>query len=218
MTSPDDAFLLLMAVLSEILGVQRSLYKVLSLSESQQHASNPFVPLTPAAELTRMNNALSSALDTWHDRFRGVVVPEIIAFYYYCRLHLACPRILELPFVAADPTPSRSKFDHQTMNITDEAVRNAWLVLDHSADAVRTCTLETLCPVWLPIVVFHAGLVVWAQQGLNQPGHSGISGSVRVLLAFKVELERMPWPCANDMGATLDRLMHSRAAVVRRDL
>ncbi|KIW27411.1 uncharacterized protein PV07_07149 [Cladophialophora immunda] len=220
MTSPDDAFLLLMAVLSDIMSVQRSLYKVVSLSESQQSSSsfapNPFIPLTPAAELTRMNNALSSALDTWYDRFRGLMVPEIIAFRHYCGLHLTCPRILELPFVA-ESTLSRSDFDHQPIIITDEAVRNAWLVLDHSADAVRACTPETLCPVWLPIVVFHAALVVWAQQGLHKAGHSGISGSVRVLLAFKVELERMPWPCANNMAATLDRLMHSRSAAVRRD-
>lgn len=215
MMSPDDAFLILLAIISDILCIHRSLYRILSLSESQQntsvHLPNPFVPLTPAAELTRMTKALSLALNVWSDRFHGLMVPEIMAFYHYCRLHLACPQILELPFLAGytDPAPN---FDHQPIVITDEAVRNAWLVLDHSADALSTRTPDTLCPVWLPVVVFHAALVVWAQQSLSELGQNGISGSVRVLLAFKFELERMSWPCSKSMAATLERLIHSRTA------
>lgn len=213
LTAPDDALLLLVAILSDMLFIRRSLKRIVDVdlyrdTRPPGRISNPFVPLTPQTELDGMHSALGCALDRWHDRFQSCVPPEIMAFYHYCRLFLSCAELLDLPRIAGyKPLSTPSTAIQQHIIVPDQVIRMAWLILDNAAERVKSPASDTMCPVWLPIMVFHAGLVVWAHQRFSDHQGAGNIGSARVLVAFKVELESMPWSCCPGMAATLDELM-----------
>ncbi len=215
LSAVDDALLLLIAMLSDLLIVRRSLSTLVNLlrgapTPHQRLAGNPFVPLTPQAELGRLQNLLRSALDKWSQQFEPFMTPEVMAFSHYCKLHLSCPEILQLPRLSGYETLSDKMTTVQyDIDVSEDALCMAWLVLDRAAERNAS---ESLCPIWLPICVFHAALVVWAHQSFNEAQKCGERRSKRMLLAFKVELEKMPWPCCAEMGTTLERLMASSAA------
>ena len=50
-------------------------------------------------------------------------------------------------------------------------------------------------------------LVVWAKVSLSTDGDRDKQGSIRALVAFKVELEAMQWPCCARMVTTLETLV-----------
>lgn len=212
MTSPDDALLLVIAFLSDLLYFRRS-FAMLFQTSAKQHLQqscpgNPFVPLTPRTELNRLHDTLTSALDTWAQRFQSFMTPEVMSFYYYCRLQLACPELLNLPRLAGHSLFSRTATDdYHGDPISDMAVSIAWSVLDVASRRSKDSRAQYLCPVWLPVCVFHAALVVWAQQTVAQTQGRRKHGSRIMLLAFKLELAEMPWPCCADMTSTLERLM-----------
>ena len=211
LTAPEDGFLLLMAMLSDLQILRRSLHQLLELGGNQRtkgHAHNPFVPLSPHTELDRMQSILRSALDRWHDKFRPHVPPEMMSFYHYCKLYATCDQLQMLPYLAGNQTvTSRAAITQTKVVISDQSIRHAWLVLDTAAARSKPPASDHLCPVWLPIIVFHASLVVWAKQRLDSTEHSSGYGSRRMLVAFKIEIEGMPWPCCQEMAATLERLM-----------
>lgn len=206
--SQEDAVLLLMAILSDLLYIRRSVGQHAHLTDPAQktarNLSNPFVPLSPHTETYRMQNIISSALDRWYSKFNTLSSPGMMAFYYYCRLYLSCPQILGLPHVVdyrgIDSVTGLSGLTA----ISDQSVQHAWRILDDAAARPKS---DLLCPLWLPIFVFHAGLVVWAKQQLDTTQDPNGYGSNRILLPFKVELEGMPWPCCKEMAETLARLM-----------
>ena len=211
--SQEDAILLLVAVLSDSICVRRSLGQIVLMADSAdagRHNHNPYVPLSPHTELDRMQDFLSRALDQWQRTFRSIVSAEAMALYHYCRLYLSCPKLLDLSRLAGYK-PFTSKLSPQLttssspIGVSDESMRHSWLVLDNAA--VRSNGSDTLCPAWVPIVVFHASLVVWAKLSLTEGSKSDTYGSTKVLLAFKAELEKMEWPCCVEMVATLDKLM-----------
>ena len=213
-TSQEDAVLLLVALLSDSICLRRSLGRVVKMETCRNmdiHKHNPFVPLSPHTELDRMQNLLSTGLDRWHTSFHTFVAPEILALYHYCRLYLSCSELALLPRLAGYQTyaspPSHPSLPNPTNDIrtSDQSMRQAWLVLDNAASRSRSS--DGLCPVWLPIVVFHGALVIWAGISLGTVGDSDKYGSTRVLLAFKAELEGIAWPCCVEMVATLRRLM-----------
>lgn len=209
-TSPDDALLLLMAVISDILYLRGSLGQVvhrMASADKKPARRNPFIPLSPHSELDRMETLLSVALDKWHGRFHTSVPPELVAFYHYCRMYLACKYLLDLPKIAGYRQQRSDSTSSTELEITERAAHHAWLVLDSAAGRSRPPSGDSLLQVWLPIVVFHASLVVWAKHSLGRARHGEGFGSAKILLAFKVELEGMPWPCCSQMAATLDRLM-----------
>lgn len=221
--SQDDAILILMAFLSDSLYIRRSIGQqvhVTDLTRNKKtgrnfHSHNPFVPLAPHTETDRMQNIISSALDRWYATFNTNTVPSsssppgMMAFYYYCRLYISCPQILFLPRMVGYKslhTPGNPSLDPSAFTISDQSVQHAWRILN---DAAARSKSDILCPLWLPIFVFHASLVVWAkqQQQLGGTQHQNGYGSSRILLAFKVELEGMPWPCCREMSETLEQLM-----------
>lgn len=90
-----------------------------------------------------------------------------------------------------------------------DALKHAWLVIE-------SCTRgsgET--SVWLPITVFYASLVVWSMIILD--GETRGRGSLKVLAVFKMELERMKWPCCPVMADVLDSLMKGEQNVPAGD-
>jgi hypothetical protein len=80
-----------------------------------------------------------------------------------------------------------------------DALKNAWLIIE-----ARNSGNEA-APVWVPIAVFHAGLVVWSMIILD--GETRSRGSLKVLAVFKMELEGMKWPCCRVMADVLGSLM-----------
>ena len=210
----EDAILLLIAVLSDSICLRRSLGPMVLTAHSvvaDQYKHNPYLPLSPHTEFGRMQRLLSGALDRWQREFQLIVSTEVMALYHYCRLYLSCPKISYLsqlasykPSIATASLPE-STTGGNTIGVSDESISYSWLVLDSSA--ARSKQSDSLCPAWLPIVVFHASLVVWAKLSISEGSRNGTYGSTKILLAFKAELEKLEWPCCVEMMATLDRLM-----------
>ena len=210
LVSPNDAFVLLLAILSDCLCLQQSLGQIAPNAPTavKKNTRNPFSLLSPYAELARMRNALSSALDRWHSVFSVAMKPEILALFHYCRLYLSCFQLLDLPRLAGYKLVSPGRSSTRGPSITIESVSQAWLVLDNAAARYQASSSQSLCPAWLPIIVFHAGLVLWARQKYGNDNENHAYGSTKILLLFRMELEQMTWPCCKGMAATLDRLMN----------
>lgn len=93
--SQEDAVLLLMAILSDLLYIRLSIgqqaHLTIPAQKRARNLSNPSVPLSPHTETYRMQNIISSALDRWYSKFNTLSSPGMMAFYYYCRLYLSYP-------------------------------------------------------------------------------------------------------------------------------
>jgi hypothetical protein len=191
----EDAMVLLMALLSDTLYLQRSLSRV-----AAPDPMNPFVPLSPHSEHERMHNVLFSALDTWLETFqrdeRGIMV-----FYHYCCLYLAFPQVSGLASHACYPTGH--EITEPKVPVSDTAVTHAWAILDNVA-AGEINMSETMEPLWFPVAIYHAGLTIWAQTCGSRLAHAS---STRILLPFIVEVQKFRWPCSAAMASSLQMLM-----------
>ena len=197
-TSPDDALVLLMGLLSDVIYLQRSLGPMRASAANQ---FNPYVPLSPHTEFSRLRNTLRQALNQWIGAFQDTP-PAVKAFYHLCRLHLSQPDIASLVNEVGYLQPAK-RLSFAGVTVADEAVEHAWLILDTVAARSNGRDIdESVSSPWLPMSVFHAALVVWARQ---QWGNA--YGSNRILLPFVVELSHMPWPCCERMCSTLNSLM-----------
>lgn len=212
LTAEYDGFLLLMAIMSDILYVQRSLgphakSRHIPCATGRIEPLKHSVPLSPHSEVQQMFEMLSAALGTWVDHFQPHVSSNVMAFYFYGRLHLSCRKILDLPSAAGyNSTTVPQQATAVISTVSDHDISLAWKILD-SVDTRSSSA--ALCPIWLPIVIFHASLVVWAHQESLRIRKDASYSSRKMLIAFKIELESMPWPCCPEMVVTLERLMDS---------
>jgi hypothetical protein len=209
-SSQEDALLLLMAILSDVIYIRGSLGHAISsglLGSEHLPRRNPHIPFSAPSELIRMEQKLSQALTRWHDHFLEHATPKNRAFYYYCTIYSSCRQLQRL----VDPVRSTSKGLPSDLKrpgtLSDRDVRAAWLILDNVSEWQQNRSAETICPIWFPVMVYHAAVVVWAQQWCSEAS-SGISfhASTRILVPFKIELSQMHWPCCKHMVAALDRL------------
>ncbi|KAB5576325.1 hypothetical protein GE09DRAFT_1185078 [Coniochaeta sp. 2T2.1] len=209
-SSRDQALLLLLAILTDSITARRSLdspSNAVNPAHPVAYKLNPFILYSDQAELARIQAQLSLALDRWDVKFGALVSPDIKALALYCRLYLSCPVLSTLHRAVLDnhaisPNLSGPSFN---ISVSDESVNYAWAILDTAAGGLPQ---SSLCPAWMPICVFHAALVVWANIRSDKGGGAGARhGSIRALLAFKVELEGMQWPCCGNMAAALQDLM-----------
>ena len=214
---PEDALLLLLAILSDLVSMQNSFSslttisnRALSPSMSERESANginPFIPLSPAVEFSRLQQRLCTALQRWHAQYQDQVSGDILALYYYCRMTLACPGLRKLPRVAGyQPlTTDGSRLTEVSSadaSVSDDALSLAWLVVEHVN--VQESPLIPRISIWLPIILFHAALVVWWKLRSSQL-HA--YGSFKVLTVFTRELAELPWPCCIEMNRTITRLM-----------
>lgn len=170
--------------------------------------NNPYLPFSPANENRRVNQKLHKALDLWGERYLGRVSKDIVALFYFSKMYLNLPSLRLLPIMAGY-TPGHFKdqaANSYVMRVVDselcdgsEALKNAWIILENIE------TSEDVTPVWFPVILFYASLVVWRMISL-QPG-PGTYGSIRVLHLFKSELEKMKWPCCGTMVKVLESLL-----------
>jgi hypothetical protein len=229
--SSEDGVLLLSAILSDTLFLQRSTGSIIvtrpvvgNMASSMSSPTNPFATLTPMRESLQRRNSLKNALDRWLQHFDEENLNNILALYYFCRLCLSCPDLRLLPSMAKYPPGTsvstgnrkketvdmnRTEVDpngEPVLDISEEALQAAWKVLDHvdvSLPRDKQC-------LWLPIILFFSALVVWYKAKESATG-STCSGytSMKTLAAFSRELEKLPWSCCTTMSATLDRLMQA---------
>jgi hypothetical protein len=223
----EDALLLLVALLSDILYLQRCNLSTYSapahrnpvVDESgiadEPPLRNPFAPLSLQSELSRLSSEILDALNRWEQHFLlEQVGRDIYALYYFCTLHLLCTNLWELrrlaDYVAMKTTPGNDTINSTTvvharqLNIPDKALDFAWLVLDNCD--VRSEPPERKMAIWLPAILYISALVVW--QKVRERSSTDMKyGTLRTLNMFKHELEQLPWPCCSEMTLTLDNLM-----------
>jgi hypothetical protein len=93
------------------------------------------------------------------------------------------------PQVARNTTPASvlyKRIEHDLNTSGADALKYAWLIIEACNSKIE------VAPVWVPIAVFHASLVVWSIIILD--GETRSRGSLKVLAIFKMELEGMKWP------------------------
>lgn len=220
LNAEGQPLLLLLAILSDSIAVRRSLASLARLGSSSSKtyvnarcAQSPYQVLSPSAEFRRMQDQLLNALDKWEKMFGAQAEGNENAFFHFCRLHIVCDDLLVLPQLAKYAPAVQREGPYNaggSITVSDQAVAHAWTILENVD--TKSTDEGTICPIWCPIVVFYGALAVWAsirQQG----GQSTKYGSLKQLLAFKIELERMPWPCCEEMASTLDRLLQKPSAI-----
>ncbi|CAK7222516.1 hypothetical protein SEUCBS140593_004925 [Sporothrix eucalyptigena] len=154
--------------------------------------------------------------------------PTIVPLVQFCRMALeAGPTAHLLPALAGYtpqdpatdvPSPAASLVDWHTLGLrfTNATVSGAWQVLEtvdgshrygHPAEEPRLIT-----PIWYPILVFQAALVLWGQT-MEAKDSLYVAGGVvlakkKVLGAFQLELEQMTpaWGCTKRMINTIKAL------------
>ena len=214
--------LLLIVLLSDAISVQRSLGNLSGcgtqparpqsrFNKIRSPVAMPPTVLSPLSEYRRMFEQLSGALEKWETTFQAVVCPNDIALYFFCRLYLTCPQLSVLPRLAGfSPAVHATGMqkegdDVDPISIPDESVKYAWAVLDKLEGT--SAAGQFACPVWCPYIVFMSGLVVWASTR-RQDNQTVKPSSMKQLLAFKIELDKMTWPCCQEMSLTLNGLLH----------
>lgn len=208
--TPEDSLLLLTALLSDIIYMQRCHISPLPLSTPNDNLlRNPYAPLSVQSECWRLKIDMMSALSQWEKHFRDKVGNDILALHCFAKLHLACPALWRLPRMAGyggSASVSPEAVESQQMEISDRALDLAWLVLDH-CDRSSKPTKPNLS-IWLPTILFMSSLVVWHR--LRSRRDTDLKyGTLKVLSMFRNEIARLPWPCCLDMTSTLDRLIQN---------
>jgi hypothetical protein len=127
---------------------------------------------------------------------------NVLSIAFFCRILLEIgPRALHLPQITGyhELEPNRKDLhsgpDKKThfpgIHVSDIAVESAWNVLEVLDDERYESSLSEptsedandhdMIPVWLPLVVFYAGITVWARMQEDQD--RGVLGVQRSLLA-----------------------------------
>ncbi|KAK5024658.1 hypothetical protein LTS07_008504 [Exophiala sideris] len=218
--SREDALLLLTALLSDVVFMQRCLPLAASdfgSSHKRRTKSSPFTPLSAGSEFSRLNAVMAAALSRWEHHFSQCQVGnDILALYYFCQLQLICPDTWKLPQMAGyGETMELNDYNNgnvqipaisseHSLEVSEKAVALAWLVLDHC----HKKPLDSKLSVWLPVIVFLSALLIW-QKVRAESATAPRYGILRVLGVFKDEIASYPWPCSGEMIKTLDRLMDS---------
>jgi len=218
-----DGVLLLVALLSDMLAIRASFRGLISpdqldATEALDSFRSPFVPFSPQGELERLLARISKALELWSERFLQTASQDVLSLFYFCKVCENCPDLSALPrLVGYAPFASTQDHHHHDrsricarLSITDEALSYAWLVIENvnSQDPILRGSAR---PIWLPVVTFLAALVVWAKLERKESPRKKAYGTMKVLGMFKIELERMTWPCCADMAKTLASLMSDKA-------
>ncbi|KAJ6030976.1 hypothetical protein N7540_001708 [Penicillium herquei] len=202
-TNPEDPLLLLSAILSDTIVFQQVFIQTGKHGHQYLELHANLTPFTPSREFMRIRNDLSTALDNWHDILGTRVPKDMKALYFFCRLVLVCPDVLRLPRIAGYGPYHSGMTGPRDFEILDEALRYSWLILEQ-VDFKSSTQVDS---VWLPVVIFHAALVVGAKLKSVPPEATGEYGTLRSLALFTTELDNMIWPCCESMSAVIEKMM-----------
>ena len=213
-STSEDALLLLIALLNDLIYAQRSNRMLANdwhcspelVDNHGPDLRNPYLPLSVTGEHSRLLEAYDAALTRWCTQFGNLVEPSITVLYHFARLALGCPELCSLSRLAGYRTVPISNDTQRAITITDMAVDAAWQILDQGDTCIRS-TKDRLA-IWLPLSLFMSALVVWKQ--ICSSGSRG--GSLKILEPFRTRLASLPWPCCTEMVCTLDRLTSLKRA------
>lgn len=219
--SPEDSLMLLTALLSDIIYIQRC--RLSSPFTSSHHFDtannqpdrgpyvlrNPHAPLSSQSEVLRLHADMTAALSRWEKHFQDKIKSNVLALCYFAKMQLACAEIWELPSLAGYGETNGRKHDQVHNNrfaIPDRVFDLAWLILDQ-CDKSSDSESHRLS-IWFPIILFMSALVIW-QRLRSHVAVDRSYGTLKMLTPFRNEIARLPWPCCEGMAETLDRLMES---------
>ena len=200
MTVGEDALVLLVALLGDIIRAQKTGTLSPAVHESLSN-QNLYAPMTVRWEISRLEATLESVLARWRRHFTQLS-HNVLALYHFARLHLTLPQTWKLARWTGYSERIFKASSTTGLSIPDEATDLAWEVLGESEGC--TTGSESFTSIWLPVVVFHSALAIGRE--FQHRGHSKTSlSSARIMGGFKEELQRLDWPCCVAMIATILR-------------
>ena len=213
---PNEALHHLLAVLGQIHTLSMVITPLFAAPAQYAEAETPnktppSVPFSPSSELTRMRIAIDKYLEIWRETYLGHVESDLGALYYFCKLYRSLPQLQDLvdfsgyaPRVRAQSAWDQPrKIDGVIAELTKNkaSVQYAWKVLDNVSGMSRPSPWS----IWVPMVLFYSGLVVWASIAIEAGAQSSTT-SFRVLELFQTQLTSLHLPCCREMCSVIDRL------------
>ncbi|KAJ9626692.1 hypothetical protein H2204_009962 [Knufia peltigerae] len=215
---------------------QRTSEGMLTSGLSADGFVNPYLPMSAGAEYSRIKRHFNKALDTWNHLFqtsnnppRSCNTRTIIPLIHFCHMVLeAGDAIWLLPALAGYvPVPDTSPDSHAYVapvtiskdaipSFGNAAVAAAWQILESidSADSYPATenSESTITPVWYPLILFYAALVVWSRY--IHDSYTNNTWSTKparkwLLGAFQLELEHVQpqWESTRRMIQTIKGLI-----------
>lgn len=200
--SDQNALLLLLLIFSE-----EQVWRTMMFNDSYEVC---FSGDSASANSIGHLKSIKRTLSRWKTEYMDQAPPELKAFYHFCEMYLLLKDLESLPDVAGyrrkqKKNPKSQQAPTHTIAATpddgndrNQASHHAWLLLEHVS------ARSTPAAVWLPVILYMAGLVVWYDICSRQGSRS--HGSMMVLHLFAKELRGMHWPCCLDMAANLEQL------------
>jgi hypothetical protein len=166
------------------------------------------VPFTPGHEINRLRQKLSDRLVEWKNSHLLSVSKDVALLYHFCCLYSLVPTLPSLFTLSryARPPLSSSGSDReysiasQGLPSYRAAMSTVWHILETS-ERMQSSEL----PIWAPLSVFSAGLVIWARKKFAMD-YDVDSWSARSLHPFQQELAKMKFSGAQDMAAIIANL------------
>lgn len=219
----EDALLDLLSLLSDFYTATLFSIPLASLSTAQDgqiysHLGLAWngIPFTPIYEVHKTMQKLSEELKSWQAAKFDLISNQLKLLYHFCHLVSLVP---QLPHLMALSGYSRSSPDLATFDTEKQTRGSLDLPMYFTASPTSWKLLETSeliptdeLPIWSPLSVFSAGLVIWARMKFTEPKDQEML-STRSLDPFQIELARMNFPCAEHMSMTL---IHLRQTLFRR--
>ncbi|KAH8804406.1 hypothetical protein F5884DRAFT_754015 [Xylogone sp. PMI_703] len=219
----DSALMILIGILSEIITLSTVFSTLLRQRQGSGEPSrmnylgsqdyhNPYLPHSIEGNTTQARGKFHRALSSWEENCMRIVDSNVRPLFYFSKLCLEFPNLPSLLALSRYPQAtcfnwtSRETLERyiiEDLQGNTEPLRYSWLILESINESSATST------IWTPIVLFHAGLVVWAM--IFYRGKSGVYGSLQVLSLFSKQLRTMRWPCCKPMADTLDHLMNDKS-------
>jgi hypothetical protein len=178
------------------------------------------VPFTPGHEIKQLRQKLLASLLEWKETHFDYVSKEVLLLYHLCRLHSLVPSLRSLFRVSGYLKPTLGFFDEpkelerilQAVSEYSVASSTAWGMLETS----EALPSEQL-PIWAPLSLFSAGLVIWAHTAFT--GVDGVLDSfpARAVRPFQEELARIKLSGAREMSTILAALGQRHLRNIKRD-
>lgn len=203
----DNAVLMIILILNQILTWAREMSPLTQTTLPVSQASSCRPPFSLEGETHKCLIRIQRSLDKWEECYMEEALPETRALYFFCRMHICAPHLYWVavsaqygPLVHLSATSAETALELVARDAAsvDEAAHFAWLVLEHTPE------VADVAAIWMPIILYYAGLIVW--RTITSQGVSRSRGSLRVLHLFEQKLSCMPWPCCTAFVQSLEAL------------
>ena len=157
---------------------------------------------------------IDRALEKWHNIYGKTTTAAIMALFHFCKMLSKCPSVLVLPIFADlhtyhTETTSHDKARqawHRDEKLVGPALEQAWLIFENATETTGGS------PIWMPIIIYFAALMVWSGVGSASDNH--VPGSIQVLRMFEDELRKIVWPVCDLLCTNLANIRRTRRTLV----